>query len=187
AAPQWPLIAVALFCLQLGVNGLPVKQQQPDKRLILPLVLFWPQTAVNVNVGDSNLADAVNRRTQADAGITQKQTEQADEVPQNPLIQAALIREQFVRNFLQSVAANNPAAIPPVALTNLVMQHNAVRTTIPPRIPRPVSVQESDIIDDNDEEYDYIDFKSGSRIKYDLDKERPPLDYADYPNPILQF
>ncbi|KAH8280450.1 hypothetical protein KR018_007492 [Drosophila ironensis] len=74
------------------------------------------------------------------------------------------VREQFLQGVLQGlqpagVGGTGPT-ISPAALADFLAQATTSTT--------PKSVVEKDA--GNDEDYDYIDFKNGSRIKYDLDE-----------------
>ncbi|KAH8358096.1 hypothetical protein KR084_002682 [Drosophila pseudotakahashii] len=87
-----------------------------------------------------------------------------------------LVREQFLQGILQGLqqpgASGAAPTISPALLADFIAQ--ATTTTQKPHVEKDINAP------DNDEDYDYIDFKNGSRIKYDLDNVEQPV------NKILQ-
>jgi len=87
-----------------------------------------------------------------------------------------LVREQFIQGILQGLQQSGAQAgtptISPAMLADFIAQ--VTTTTQKPSVEKDVNAP------DNDEDYDYIDFKNGSRIKYDLDDVEQPV------NKILQ-
>uniref|UniRef100_A0A6P4EKJ7 Uncharacterized protein LOC108043071 n=1 Tax=Drosophila rhopaloa TaxID=1041015 RepID=A0A6P4EKJ7_DRORH len=87
-----------------------------------------------------------------------------------------LVREQFLQGILQGLQQSGAEAsaptISPALLADFIAQ--ATTTTQKPAVEKDLTGT------DNDEDYDYIDFKNGSRIKYELDESEQPV------NKILQ-
>ncbi|EDW02447.1 GH19885 [Drosophila grimshawi] len=85
------------------------------------------------------------------------------------------IREQFIQGVLQglqSMSGPGPT-IQPAVLADFLQQAMASETTSTQPVQklahRPISDESSN---DNDPDYDYIDFKNGSRIQYELDNDQ---------------
>ncbi|XP_020806838.1 uncharacterized protein LOC110182987 [Drosophila serrata] len=85
-----------------------------------------------------------------------------------------LVREQFLQGILQGLRQPGSGATSPSAamLADFIAQ--ATTTTRKPAVEKDLNAP------GNDEDYDYIDFKNGSRIKYDLDGAEQPV------NKVLQ-
>ncbi|XP_017051534.1 uncharacterized protein LOC108095107 [Drosophila ficusphila] len=87
-----------------------------------------------------------------------------------------LVREQFLQGILQGLqqpgTQSSAPTISPALLADIIAQ--ATTTTKKPTVEKDINGP------DNDEDVDYIDFKNGSRIKYDLDEVEQPV------NKILQ-
>lgn len=86
-----------------------------------------------------------------------------------------LVREQFLQGILQGLQQPGGAGSPtisPAVLADFIAQ--ATTTTRKPAVEKDANGS------GNDEDYDYIDFKNGSRIKYELDGDEQPV------NKILQ-
>ncbi|XP_016992932.2 uncharacterized protein [Drosophila takahashii] len=106
---------------------------------------------------------AIMKQPQSDEGVSSQQS-------------SNLVREQFLQGILQGLQQPGvPGAAPtisPALLADFIAQ--ATTTTQKPPVEKDINAP------DNDEDYDYIDFKNGSRIKYDLDDVEQPV------NKILQ-
>ncbi|KAH8260962.1 hypothetical protein KR044_001114 [Drosophila immigrans] len=171
---------IALACLQLGVSGLPVKQKKASKqKFVVPLFLLGSSNVL-VNVSNQTTADVGTR--QGEVAADDAANVQADEATGTSTLPTTLteaqhleayIRQQFLQSFVQSLRPNNVPTLPPAVVVQLTR--------------RPVIERDDEYIDDNDAEYEYIDFKKGSRIIYDLDNNQQSFDYVERPNPILQL
>lgn len=82
------------------------------------------------------------------------------------------VREQFLQGILLGLQQPGSPTISPAVLSDFIAQ--ATTTTRKPAVQKDADGSE------NDEDVDYIDFKNGSRIKYDLDDVEQPV------NKILQ-
>ncbi|KMY95333.1 uncharacterized protein LOC27208064 [Drosophila simulans] len=82
------------------------------------------------------------------------------------------VREQFLQGILLGLQQPGSPTISPAVLSDFIAQ--ATTTTRKPAVEKDADGAE------NDEDVDYIDFKNGSRIKYDLDDVEQPV------NKILQ-
>ncbi|XP_017072777.1 uncharacterized protein LOC108109015 [Drosophila eugracilis] len=106
--------------------------------------------------------------------INQPQSDETSNVQQS----SNLVREQFLQGVLQGLQHPGSGAsaptISPTLLADFIAQAQATTTTRKPVVEKDINGP------DNDEDYDYIDFKNGSRIKYDLDDIEQPV------NKILQ-
>lgn len=169
---------------------MPLNVADSKQRTALPLLflLSYPQ----LNPGGVILPGIPIRRPQDELLVTQKPMSQlSDELPQNLQNDDAnsMIREQFIQGILQglqSMSSNGGATLNPAVLADFLEQVNAVATTVAPKITPPPTVEkDAQVIDDNEADYDYIDFKNGSRIKYDLDNDQQSSDDVEYPNKIL--
>lgn len=78
-----------------------------------------------------------------------------------------IVREQFLQGILQGLQQPGPGSISPTISPAVLADFLAQATTSSTRKP---SVEKDANGSDNDEDYDYIDFKNGSRIKYDIDE-----------------
>jgi len=189
-----------LFLLALAcVHSMPrnVAKSENKERTALPLLflLSYPQA----NLGGGILPGVPIRRPHDELPITQKPTEissmssnaqLSDELPQSAQSDEAnnLIREQFLQGILQGLQMMTNSGAPAInsaVLSDFLVQLNAVTTTEAPKITPPTVEKEAQMIQGNDADYDYIDFKNGSRIKYDLDNDQQSADDVDYPNKIL--
>ncbi|KAM8711309.1 hypothetical protein ACLKA7_000449 [Drosophila subpalustris] len=172
-----------------SVHSLPLNAAEAQGRTALPLLflLTLPQLGPQVGL----LPGIPIRRPQDELTTTTTTTQLSDELPQSG--QNDLIREQFIQGVLQglqSMGGNGAATIRPAVLADFLEQLSAgVSTTVAPKVTPPTVEKEAQAIEDNDNEadYDYIDFKNGSRIKYDLDGDRQSTpDYVpQFPNKIL--
>ncbi|XP_062127653.1 uncharacterized protein LOC133840016 [Drosophila sulfurigaster albostrigata] len=174
SALHWPLIVALAACLQLGVNSVPI-EEKPETR---SLFFLLGSSKVNVNVGNNGSSELALRQALEDYPPIQDPIFLADALQNAAQLQEALIRQQFLQSFVQSLLANNAP--------------NTMATILPDG---PIDLDgqtdetdelDSEAIDENDGEYDYIDFNKGSRIKYDLDNNRQPVDYFRNPNKILR-
>ncbi|KAL7735332.1 hypothetical protein ACLKA6_015720 [Drosophila palustris] len=172
---------------------LPLNGAEAKERTALPLLFLLTLPQLGPQVGF--LPGIPIRRPQDELTTTtttmNKPTQLSDELPQSG--QNDLIREQFIQGVLQglqSMGGNGAATIQPAVLADFLEQLSAgVSTTVAPKITPPTVEKEAQAIDDNDNEadYDYIDFKNGSRIKYDLDSDRQSTsdNVPQFPNKIL--
>ncbi|XP_026840844.1 uncharacterized protein LOC6593191 [Drosophila persimilis] len=93
---------------------------------------------------------------------------------EEPSSQNILIREQFLQGILQGLQQSAGGAsgnsISPALLADFLSQASITSTSTT----RSPSVEKYANEADSDENYDYIDFKNGSRIKFDLEVEQKP-------------
>ncbi|KAH8411000.1 hypothetical protein KR222_006072, partial [Zaprionus bogoriensis] len=198
-----PLLLLVLCpCLQLA-HGRPLEQQQQERTAGLPLLLLlgYP-SLLQQQVGGSAILPGIPIRRPHD-----ELSPLADELAKPPKVQSdepqmdamdatdanALIREQFIQGVLQGLqtmasAQGGPTVQPAVLADFLAQVQNAARTTVaPPGITPPPVEKDAQLVNNNehDADYDYIDFKNGSRIKYELDSGQL-TNNVQYPNKILQ-
>lgn len=212
--PQAALQIIALTTLWTAVYAqsgeVETERIQPRTTLPLLLLLGYPLALPQLDVagsvgvgGDGILPGIPIRRPQDEPTITRMPPQvAADAPPQNAQNDAspdanAQIREQFIQGVLQglqSMSANGGPGptIQPAVLADLLQQVMAAQTTKPPPPTPPAAVEKEaqlpshdDSSNDNDPDYDYIDFKNGSRIKYELDNNQHFAD-SRYSNKTLQ-
>lgn len=185
------LALVGLF--PLGIQSRPTQERTAGLPLLL--LLAYPSAVQQVGGGGALVPGIPIRRPQDELST------QADEPAKPTKVQSdepaedanAVIREQFIQGILQglqSMAVQGGPTVQPAVLADLIAQVNAAaRTTVAPRITPPPPTVEKDaqlVNNEHDADYDYIDFKNGSRIKYDLDNN-DPINDSQYPNKILQI
>ncbi|XP_052842457.1 uncharacterized protein LOC128256242 [Drosophila gunungcola] len=152
-----------LLCLvvwtSIRVSAGPVSSEQEQIRTALPwlLLLGYPGALAQVPVrrpqGETitGTNSAIIRQPQSDEMVNSQQS-------------SNLVREQFLQGILQGLQQSGDEAGAPTISPALLADFFAQATTTT-RMP----AVEKDL-NGNDEDYDYIDFKNGSRIKYDLDE-----------------
>lgn len=177
---QRALDFIALICLLAAeVQSQPVlvyTREMSDARTTLPWLLllsYRPQVAVPVPI----------RRPLDEPTITRQPPVQSDE----PVDANAQIREQFLQGLLQGLQSTEGGVTVPPAVLADVLQKVQTTTTRAPKTMLEEEAKEPNS-NDNDPDYDYIDFKNGSRIKYELDSDQQ-LNDSQYANkrPVQAF
>ncbi|XP_032589937.1 uncharacterized protein LOC116804948 [Drosophila grimshawi] len=172
-------IIAFVSCLLLEVNALRVNlEKESQQRTTLPLLLLLSNPLALPLVTTGGLRPGVPlRRPQGgstqDLGQVSSDVKQMDEVAGTDANDQ--IREQFIQGVLQglqSMSGPGPT-IQPAVLADFLQQAMASETTSTQPVQklahRPISDESSN---DNDPDYDYIDFKNGSRIQYELDNDQ---------------
>ncbi|XP_017835418.1 uncharacterized protein LOC108594790 [Drosophila busckii] len=171
--------------------------QQQRTKLPLLLLLAYPGALQQVGLGAAVLPGIPIRRPHDE--LTTRTTRPSQVAADEPTASGqnaaaaddanSLIREQFIQGVLQglqSMSSNGAAAIQPAVLADFLQQANAFTTTRAPRITSPTN-KKAALLADPDPDYDYIDFKSGARIQYDLLGDQPQSpNVTQYPNKKLQ-
>ncbi|XP_016946773.1 uncharacterized protein LOC108022399 [Drosophila biarmipes] len=152
------------FVALTGATGVDFEQEKI--RTALPWLYLLAYPGVISQVPILRPQDEILASTSSDI---MKQP-QSDEMG-NPEQSSNLVREQFIQGILQGLqqpgAQAGTPTISPAVLADFIAQ--VTTTTQKPAVEKDVNGP------DNDEDYDYIDFKNGSRIKYELDDVDQPV------------
>lgn len=170
---QTALDLIALICLLAAeIQSQPVLvyiRERSDARTTLPLLLllsYRPQVGVPIPIPI--------RRPLDEPTITRQPPVQSDE----PVDANAQIREQFLQGILQGLqSTEGGVTVPPAVLADVLQQVQTTKTTTTTTTTRAPKTMLEEVAkepnsNDNDPDYDYIDFKNGSRIKYELDNDQ---------------
>ncbi|KAH8373110.1 hypothetical protein KR009_011899 [Drosophila setifemur] len=174
-------IEIVLCCLSVisfRPHGVALTSEENHSRTVLPLTYLLAFPGAVPAIG-APLPGIPIRRPQDEYPIRRPAAEisasNADRVrPQSDEASSSqqtnnLVREQFLNGILQGL--QNPGVVASDSITSPVVIANT--TTMRKAAAEPIG-------DATDDDYDYIDFKNGSRIKYDLDEDQQPV------NKILQ-
>ncbi|XP_039484026.1 LOW QUALITY PROTEIN: uncharacterized protein LOC120446882 [Drosophila santomea] len=142
---------------QHSANASDVNTEQEQIRTALPWLYLLALTAGRPQIPilrpqDESLAitnSAIMKQPQSDEILNSEQTNNE-------------VREQFLQGILLGLQQPGSATISPAVLSDFIAQATTTTTRKP-------EVEKDADGGDTDEDVDYIDFKNGSRIKYDLD------------------
>ncbi|EDV55359.2 uncharacterized protein LOC6547642 [Drosophila erecta] len=148
-------------------NASDVNPEQEQTRTVLPWLYLLGLSAGQPQIPLLRPQDETPAIANS-AIITQPQS---DEIPNSEQSNNE-VREQFLQGILLGLQQPGSATLSPAVLSDFIAQ--ASTTTRKPAVEK-----DADGVD-TDEDVDYIDFKNGSRIKYDLDDVEQPA------NKILQ-
>ncbi|SPP73801.1 uncharacterized protein LOC117592494 [Drosophila guanche] len=150
-------------------------------RTVGPWLYLLAYPAALQQVGGGALPGIPIRRPQDETPLSSANIQAptlSDEVPSG---QNNVIREQFLQGILQGLQQSgggaSGATVSPALLADFLSQVPSLTNTSTTR--QPAAEKDANKAG-SDENYDYIDFQNGSRIKYDLDVEQKPV------NKILQ-
>ncbi|XP_017024964.1 uncharacterized protein [Drosophila kikkawai] len=166
------LCLLAVTSLRSGAAALDSKQEQ--MRTAIPWLLLLSYPGGLPQVGAPLPGIPVRRPLDETSQSSSNMKLPLSDETTNSQPASDLVREQFLQGILQGLQQPGGGASSPSAamLADFIAQ--ATTTTRKPAVEKDLKAP------GNDEDYDYIDFKNGSRIKYDLDGAEQPV------NKVLQ-
>ncbi|XP_022232780.2 uncharacterized protein LOC111081135 [Drosophila obscura] len=176
---EYLLGLLACSCLRTG-QAWASRLEAEQSRTAGPLLYLLAYPAALQQLGGGALPGIPIRRPQDETPLSSPNTQASPLADEVPSTQNNLIREQFLQGILQGLQQSAGGAggptVSPALLADFLSQASitSTSTTRLPAIEKDANEAESD------ENIDYIDFKNGSRIKYELDGEQKPV------NKILQ-